>query len=177
MRNTRQSSKSIIAAVVTTPCHRGNQSTTGTCGRSCSKARRIHAKARHFGVHAVCNARVLYKKNSRPKRSQHTCRNRTETSAQRLFARHAQHVRCIRVTTAVRAHIFVRKRFGQQMAKLILPSRYPPQAPKAAAAKLKNRNFPCRSSPSPSVCLIAALAHDHAHRRVLLKISRMRFSR
>ena len=82
-----------------------------------AKARRIHAKARHFGVYAVCNARVLYKKIADQNARNTLAEIEQKRQRRGFFARHAQHVRCTRVAAAVRAHIFVRKRFGQQNGK------------------------------------------------------------
>ena len=67
------------------PCRRGSRSTAGTCGRSCSKSPPHTCQGAPFrGLRRLQRTRAL-QENSRPKRSQHTCRNRAETSAQRLF--------------------------------------------------------------------------------------------
>ena len=117
MRNTRQSSKSIIAAVVTTPLPPRKPKYSGYMWPIMQQKPAAYMPSAPFRVYAVCNARVLYKKIADQNARNTLAEIEQKRQRRGFFARHAQHVRCTRVAAAVRAHIFVRKRFGQQNGK------------------------------------------------------------
>ncbi len=142
MRNTRQSSKSIIAAVV-----------TNALATAETKVQRVHV-ADHaakpaaymprraisgstpFATHA-CFYKKIADQNARNTLAE------IEQKRQRrgfLPATRSTFV-ATRVTTAVRAHIFVRKRFGQQNGKADTAKQIPPTSAESSSGKIKEPKF------------------------------------